>query len=74
MSDDWISVKERLPEEDQIVKLKMCILFIEIKTKNVRALYLKKRFNVRGEDVTKWVTHWKPINEPDNNGLRLDGN
>lgn len=56
----WISVKDKLPKEDEIVKIKMTILFTTIK----ESLYLKKYFNVKGENVTKWVTHWMPLPEP----------
>lgn len=64
-ADEWISVKERLPEEDTIVSVRLHILFIDTRA-NIRALYLKKYFNVKGENVTKWVTHWKPISEEEN--------
>lgn len=61
----WISVKDRLPDEDTIVRVRLHILFIDTKS-YIRALYLKKYFNVKGENVTKWVTHWQPISEEEN--------
>lgn len=52
----WISIKDKLPSEGEFVKVKMLILF----TSEEEALYLKKYFVRKGEDITKWVTHWKP--------------
>lgn len=52
----WISVKESLPAEDEIVKVKIRILFKSEKY----AMYVKKYFVSEGENITKWVTHWKP--------------
>lgn len=56
---EWISVKELTPSEGEIVKVKMHILFHTEK----EAMYLKKYFVNRGENITKWVTHWQYITE-----------
>jgi hypothetical protein len=56
----WISVKDGLPPEDTIVKIKMTLLFTTVK----ESLYLKKYFNFKGENITKWVTHWMLLPEP----------
>lgn len=56
----WISVKEKLPSDDSFVKVKITILFKQIK----EAMYVKKYFVCQGENITRWVTHWKEeVNE-----------
>jgi Protein of unknown function (DUF551) len=60
---EWINVKEKLPDEGSYVYVKMKVYLILTKSKNIKALYLKKYFNVKGENVTKWVTHWRPCLE-----------
>lgn len=52
----WISVKEGLPSEGEIVKVKIRILFKSEKY----AMYVKKYFVNQGENITRWVTHWMP--------------
>lgn len=58
--NEWISVKEKLPDENSLVTIKMKILFIDTRS-TMKALYLKKYFNLKGENVTRWVTHWRPL-------------
>ena len=52
---EWISVKKKLPPEDSFVKVKFCILFSVEK----EALYCKKYFISRGENITRWVQYWR---------------
>lgn len=54
---EWISVKESLPKEGEIVKVKIHILFKSEKY----AMYIKKYFVNEGENITPWVTHWMPV-------------
>lgn len=51
----WVSVKEQLPDNDTYVRVKMLLLF---KTEK-ECLYLNKYFVHQGENITKWVTHWR---------------
>lgn len=52
----WFSVKESLPNDGDFVRVKIKILYESER----EAMYVKKYFVIKGEDVTKWVTHWKP--------------
>jgi len=45
--------KTKLPDEGQIMVVKICGLFPAITT----VMYTKKYFVVQGENITKWVTH-----------------
>lgn len=56
----WISVKDKLPDEHEYVRVIMVILFKSEKD----ALYIKNYFVSQGENITKWVTHWRPLPEP----------
>jgi len=58
---NWINVSKQLPKEDEFVKVKVriCILFKEEK----EALYCCGVFNCKGENISKWVTHWMPSEE-----------
>jgi hypothetical protein len=58
----WISVKKRLPSENEIVKVKMRILFRTHKEQE--AIYIKKYFVNEGKNITRWVSHWMPLPEP----------
>lgn len=53
---EWISVKEKLPDGNTYVQVKIRILFNNKKD----CLYINDYFVHRGENITKWVTHWKP--------------
>ena len=64
-NNKWISVKDQLPDDNTFVKVKMRILFISVKTA-LTALYFKKYFNIKGENATRWVTHWMPLPEVPN--------
>ncbi len=52
----WVSVKEALPNDGDFVKVKIKILYESQR----EAMYVKKYFVIKGENVTKWVTHWQP--------------
>lgn len=54
----WISVNKCLPLNDTFVKAKMCLLPSEMEL-----LFLNEYFIARGENVTKWVSHWMPLPE-----------
>lgn len=58
-SPEWISVKEALPLDEQFVRVKMTILYRTEK----EAMYVKKYFVCEGENITRWVTHWKPSDD-----------
>jgi len=60
---EWISVKQKLPDEGQIMVVKICGLFPAITT----VMYTKKYFVVQGENITKWVTHWRSETEEEKN-------
>ncbi len=54
---EWISVKEKLPPHDTEVKVKIFLLW---KTWG-HAWYLHNYFIRKGENITRWVTHWMPL-------------
>ena len=54
MESNWISVKEKLPREGQIIIVKTGVLF----KRTYRAIYMKKYFIKEGENITQKVTHW----------------
>lgn len=54
---EWISVKKALPMQDDFVKVKFCMLF----SREKEALFFKNYFCYRGNNITKWVRYWKPI-------------
>lgn len=56
---NWVNVKDRLPTNDTYVTVKMRILWKTQKS----AIYINKYFVRKGENITKWVTHWKPLLE-----------
>ena len=75
----WISVEERLPEEDlpENSDVKAIKVFVAIKAKNgitVRTQLRHRRllFDTRGEPFFDWewrysagkITHWMPLPEP----------
>jgi hypothetical protein len=55
----WINVRHALPLNDTEVTVKMLLLWRTQK----QAWFLKNYFNCQGENITKWVTHWKPAYE-----------
>lgn len=57
--NEWISIKHALPINDSFVKVKMLLLFPTEK----QCLFIKKYFIHKGENITKWVTHWMPLPE-----------
>jgi hypothetical protein len=54
---NWINVKNYLPLNDTEVYVQIFLLW-RIRR---RALYLNKYFIMKGENITKWVTHWRPL-------------
>lgn len=56
---EWFSVKDALPLDGAFVRIKMTILYRTEK----EALFVKKYFVWEGENITRWVTHWKPSDE-----------
>ncbi len=58
MSSDWISIKDEKPCNGQFTKVRVrtCILWKDEK----EAYYVNGYFSYKGEDITKWVTHWQP--------------
>jgi hypothetical protein len=57
-SDDWISVKVRLPKDDTEVLISDLIPTIHI------ALFSSGDFYYQNDNWTKYVTHWMPFPEP----------
>ena len=55
----WINVKDALPLDGTIVKIKMCILFWTEK----EVIFVRKYFVHQGENITRWVTEWMPLPE-----------
>lgn len=56
---EWISVKKALPLDGSFVMVKFCILFWAEKD----ALFFKNYFIYAGENITKWVRYWRPMND-----------
>jgi hypothetical protein len=51
----WIDAKKCLPLNDTFVKVKVFILWRTEK----ECLFINNYFVLRGENITKWITHWK---------------
>lgn len=58
MNNQWISVEDRLPEEDSVV-LVFDGLYVWIAYRN----HVLGTWNVEGDSV-RAVTHWMPLPEP----------
>ena len=50
----WIDPKKQLPPEDTEVLVQTGLFF---KTRKY-ALFVESRFIHKGQDITRWVTHW----------------
>lgn len=59
---NWISVKDRLPENESEVLVSLTMLFQEYKIAffHTKDFYLNSHSD---EPLTKWVTHWMPLPE-----------
>jgi len=55
MSNQWLDAKKILPTNDTYIQCKCNILYKEI----VDCLFINNHFIHEGDDITKWVTHWK---------------
>lgn len=57
--NEWISVKSALPLNDSFVMVKIFVLWKSEKD----AFFSNKYFVHKGENISKWVTHWMPLLE-----------
>lgn len=62
---EWICVKDRLPENNSYILVRIKILFGEMKV----SLYYEDDFflldgNTNNKCITTWVTHWQLLPEP----------
>ena len=56
----WISVKDRLPEDDE---MKLITLW-DCNSMRMAYYYEQELWICNGVDVTGFVTHWMPLPEP----------
>ncbi len=57
--EEWFSIRECLPLNDSFVRVKFFALFKSEK----ECLFTARYFVSRGENITPWVTHWRPTEE-----------
>lgn len=63
-TEEWISVKERLPDENRISNWNL--VFIPSIKPGIQAAVFNRSnsWMCNGEDLTDVVTHWMPLPEP----------
>ena len=62
--NEWISVKEKLPKDGEIVQVKIRKYFFNKKI--VDAMFCAKYFVRQGKNITKQVTHWSSFPDDKN--------
>jgi len=65
VDNKWISVKDKLPENNQTVLVWFCCLYAEYRI----CFYFKNSFyhnSISDKNLSKYITYWMPLPEPPN--------